>query len=140
MDWLHVKKSQIPISGNGLYASVDIPKNTFFSIYLGREVLVDDPKRKYIIEMKKIFIQGNKRGSKWKASRKGRRSTIVDALMTDSDTKVELKSPLHLGNLHLGCYPMNDPNFGGKETNYETNIVFNLLLEAVTTKDVLVGE
>ena len=123
-----------------MYASVDIPKNTFFSIYLGREVLVDDPKRKYIIEMKKTFVQGSKRGSKWIASRKGRRSTIVDALMTDSDTKVELKLSLHLGFLHLSCHLINDPNFGGKETNYENNVVFNPLLEAVTTKDVSTSE
>ena len=140
LDWLHVKKSQIPRSGNGLYASVDIPKNTFFSIYLGREVLVDNPKRKYIIEMKKTFVQGSKRGSKWIASCKGRRSTIVDALMSDSDTQVALKSSLHLGSLHLGSHLMNDPKFGGKETNYQTNVVFNALLEAVTTKYVLAGE
>ena len=135
MDWLHVKKSQIPRSGYGLYASVDIPKNTFFSIYLGRVVELNDPKRKYIIEMKKTFVHSRKGGSQWKPSRKGRKNTIIDALMSYSKSKVAQKIQLHLGS-HL----MNDPNFGGKKSDFEANVVFNALLEAITTRHLSAGE
>ena len=55
--------------------------------------------------------------------------------MNDSQSKVTLKSQLHLGS-HL----MNNPNFGGKKSNFEANVVFNALLEAVTTRDVSAGE
>ena len=81
--------------------------------------------------MKKTFVHSRKGGSQWKPSRKGRKNTIIDALMNDSQSKVALKTQLHLGS-HL----MNDPKFGGKKSDFEANVVFNALLEAVTTRDV----
>lgn len=34
---------------------------------------------------------------------------------------------------------MNDPKFGGKKFDFEANVVFNALFEAVTTRDVSAG-
>ena len=70
-----------------------------------------------------------------KLSPKGRKNTIIDALMNDSQSKVALKTQLYLSS-HL----MNDPNFCSKKSDFEANIVFNALLEAVTTRDVSAGE
>ena len=134
-DWLHVKKSTIPRSGLGLFAVCDMYKNTVFSIYLGRVVKKDDPERNYLIQMKKSFVKPKIGDPEWRSVRKGRKNTIIDALMEDNVEK--WKYPLEL---HLAGHMMNDPSFGKKKSPFEANAMFNPMLEVTTTRDVLAGE
>ena len=42
--------------------------------------------------------------------------------------------------LHLGAHMTNDPSFGIQTSDFETNAMYNPMLEVITTRDVSAGE
>ena len=104
IDWVEVRVSNIEDAGFGLFACVDMPKDTIISIYIGNEKKSADENRDYVFNTSFHF----NKGGKWvqgKKKKDGSRGTILDAIPDDS--KVWKKGL----DLFLGAHMINDPNF-----------------------------
>ena len=127
-DLVHIAKSSIPDAGYGLFAATDLPKGIPFTIYLGRTVKVNNPKRTYTMQLNYPYVMGSNNLGRWEKVRKGRAALIIDALSEDNFKKWTPKR-----DFFLGAHTLNDLNFKNSGEVIPSNCVVQPMLEIVTT-------
>ena len=57
VDLVYCSKSTLPNDGYGLFAAIDLPKGMPIRIYLGRTVKINYPKRTYIMQFNRKYVE-----------------------------------------------------------------------------------
>ena len=97
MDWLQLKESTIPGSGIDIFAVRYIPKNSTFSLYIGRKIPRTIKSRKYICTTNYRHIIKKKGGNTRESARMNQNGSILDALIDDNSDDWSEGEPLYSG-------------------------------------------
>ena len=131
IDLLYCAKSTLPNAGYGLFAGTHLPKGMPVSLYLGRTVKHNDPKRTYIMQLNHRHVVSRNGTRKWEKVRKDRLPLIIDGLTED-----HFKSWTVNREFYLGAHLLNDLNFKNTGDQITCNCVVQPMLEIVTTQNI----
>ena len=127
IDLLYCAKSTLPNAGYGLFAATHLPKGMPVSLYLGRTVKKNDPKRTYIMQLNHRYVESRNGTGKWEKVRKDRPHLIIDGLSKD-----HFKNWTVNREFYLGAHLLNDLNFKNTGDPIACNCVVQPMLEIVT--------
>jgi len=131
IDLLYCAKSTLPNAGYGLFAATHLPKGMPVSLYLGRTVKKNDPKRTYIMQLNHRYVESRNGTGKWEKVRKDRSPLIIDSLSQD-----HFKTWTVNCEFYLGSYLLNDLNFKNTGDPIACNCIVQPMLEIVTTQSI----
>ena len=126
-DLLYCAKSTLPNAGYGLFAATHLPKGMPVSLYLGRTVKNNDPKRAYTMQLNHKYVVSKNGTGKWEKVRKHRPHLIIDGLSQDN-----FKNWTVNREFYMGAQLLNDLNFHNTGNPIACNCVVQPMLEIVT--------
>jgi len=130
-DLLYCAKSTLPNAGYGLFAATHLPKGIPISLYLGRTVKNNDPKRTYTMQLNHKYIDSKNGNGTWVKVRKNRPHLIIDGLSQD-----HFKNWTVNREFYLGAQLLNDLNFNNTGDPIACNCVVQPMLEIVTKQNI----